>query len=109
MPVRRRADTLLCMNNSVSSRERAQELIIRGQVFADGSPVTKPAKLLPVGVKLTVKDQKRIGLAEQGLNFSWVRRSHRLRLKAVLPLILEPAQVDYRCFVGEGRKKSYRY
>jgi len=66
VPVRRRADTLLCMNNSVSSRERAQELIIRGQVFADGSPVTKPAKLLPVGVKLTVKDQKKNWVSRAG-------------------------------------------
>ncbi len=53
--VRERLDKILVERGLVTSRERAQALIMRGDVLVRGQPETKPGTQLPPDVEVTVR------------------------------------------------------
>lgn len=54
---RERLDKILVERGLVASRERAQALIMRGDVLVRGQPETKPGTQLPVEVEIVVKGE----------------------------------------------------
>jgi 23S rRNA (cytidine1920-2'-O)/16S rRNA (cytidine1409-2'-O)-methyltransferase len=57
MAKRERVDLLLVKKGLVGSRQKAQALIMAGQVFTAGQRVDKPGSRLPEGSELEVKEQ----------------------------------------------------
>lgn len=55
-PAKSRLDSLLIEKNLVSSRQRAQALIIAGRVFVNGVKLEKPGREVPVDSFLEVKE-----------------------------------------------------
>ncbi len=59
MAKKQRADQLLVKKGLAESRTQAQRLILAGQVWADGHPVTKPSTPLPEEAQLEVRERPR--------------------------------------------------
>ncbi len=59
MAKKQRADQLLVKKGLAESRTQAQRLILAGQVWADGRPVTKPSTPLPEEAHLEVRERPR--------------------------------------------------
>jgi len=53
---RTRLDQALVELGHYETRARARDAILRGTVFVDGEPASKPAQKVPAGVALTIKD-----------------------------------------------------
>ena len=56
-PERLRLDQLLVARYGYESRSRARDAIVRGRVFHDGRPLTKPGDLVVPGLALTLADE----------------------------------------------------
>jgi 23S rRNA (cytidine1920-2'-O)/16S rRNA (cytidine1409-2'-O)-methyltransferase len=51
-----RLDTLLVQRRLVESRQKAQGLILAGQVLVDGRPVDKPGRRIPESAEVTIRE-----------------------------------------------------
>jgi 23S rRNA (cytidine1920-2'-O)/16S rRNA (cytidine1409-2'-O)-methyltransferase len=51
-----RLDTLLVQKRLVESRQKAQGLILAGQVLVDGHPVDKPGRRIPESAEVTIRE-----------------------------------------------------
>lgn len=77
-PRKTRIDLLLCEQGLAPTREKAQALVMAGQVKADGQRVDKPGALVPLGAALQVDGGLRF-VSRGGLKLA--HALHRFRVK----------------------------
>ncbi len=77
-PSKKRLDLLLIEKGLVSSRERAQGLILAGQVLVNDTPITKSGLAVPVDAQIRIRGQDHPYVSRGGLKLEAALRSFEI-------------------------------
>jgi 23S rRNA (cytidine1920-2'-O)/16S rRNA (cytidine1409-2'-O)-methyltransferase len=78
MKLKKRLDTLLVEKGIASSRQKAQALIMAGEVLVDGQPVTKPGSAVSPVAEVTAKTAPHPFVSRGGVKLAGALEHYRL-------------------------------
>lgn len=108
MPLKKRLDILVVEKGLAPSRQKAQALIMAGQVFVDGQPVTKPG--WPVGpiAKITAKSPPHPYVSRGGVKLAGALGHFQLDVNARVCLDVGASTGGFTdCLLQNGAERVY--
>ena len=102
-----RLDQYLVEKGYVSSREKAQAIIMAGLVYVDGKPITKPGTKIKEGQIIEVKELPKY-VSRGGYKLEWAIQRFGLDVKDMTALDVGSSTGGFtQCLLMHGAKKVY--
>lgn len=102
-----RLDQYLVEKGYVSSREKAQAIIMAGLVYVDGRPITKPGTRIKEGQTVEVKEPPKY-VSRGGYKLEWAIQRFGLDVKDAVALDVGSSTGGFtQCLLMHGAKKVY--
>ncbi|QID32903.1 TlyA family RNA methyltransferase [Pampinifervens florentissimum] len=102
-----RLDQYLVEKGYVSSREKAQAIIMAGLVYVDGKPITKPGTKIKEGQIIEVKELPKY-VSRGGYKLEWAIQRFGLDVKGMTALDVGSSTGGFtQCLLMHGAKKVY--
>ncbi|OGW26916.1 MAG: hypothetical protein A2X56_09230 [Nitrospirae bacterium GWC2_57_13] len=103
-----RIDRLLADRQIVESRERAQALIIAGQVIVDGKKIEKAGTLVPVAAEIRILGEQMPYVGRGGLKLEAALREFKVSVAEKCALDVGASTGGFTdCLLQQGAKKVY--
>jgi len=102
-----RLDQYLVEKGYVSSREKAQAIIMAGLVYVDGKPITKPGTRIKEGQTIEVKEPPKY-VSRGGYKLEWAIQRFGLDVRDLTALDVGSSTGGFtQCLLMHGAKKVY--
>ncbi len=102
-----RLDQYLVEKGYVSSREKAQAIIMAGLVYVDGRPITKPGTRIKEGQTVEVKEPPKY-VSRGGYKLEWAIQRFGLDVRDAVALDVGSSTGGFtQCLLMHGAKKVY--
>jgi 23S rRNA (cytidine1920-2'-O)/16S rRNA (cytidine1409-2'-O)-methyltransferase len=108
MKKKRRLDTLLVEKGMAPSRQKAQALIMAGQVLVDGQPVTKPGSAVSPGVEVSAKSAPHPFVSRGGVKLAGALEHYRLDVTGKICIDVGASTGGFTdCLLRSGADRVY--